>query len=168
MSRHIHTSESKSTSVHELATGCIHTATLDHHHPQIVWTGASKCLFVNHLSSPPIMTIWLWWLCQCGDINVQAHPYIRVIVNISAWIGCWMHPYLNIGSSLVSFCASFRTLQKPLNMLRYTHLGSIIDLIYCCANVTSHYKLISVTLPMWWYQSKHIHTSESKSTSVYE
>ena len=145
--------------------------TSDHHHPQIVWTGAGKCLdessakptscdnlisvtlpmwwyqhpgtsihqshsqhqcmnrllaasimpdwiitilkwcglvqvnvLMNCLPSPPIVTIWLQWLCQCGDINVQAHPYIRVNIDISAWIGYWLHPYRQIGSSPSSNC----------------------------------------------------------------
>ena len=47
-------------------------------------------VLINHLSSPPVVTIWFQWLCQCGDIDLQAHPYIRVKVNINVWIGYWL------------------------------------------------------------------------------
>ena len=46
-----------------------------------------------------VISMWFKWLCQCGDVNVQAHPYIRVKVDISVWIGYWLHPHRHIGSS---------------------------------------------------------------------
>ena len=63
MSRHIHTSESKLTSVHERATGGTHSATLDRHRPQIVLTG------VNTLQ-PEI---------SCGNLaNTESHQSLQL------------------------------------------------------------------------------------------
>ena len=97
----------------------------------------------------PILTIWLRWLCQCGDINIQAHPYIRVKVNISAWIGYWL-------------CIHTATSDHHHPQIVWTGAGKCLD--ESSAKPTSRDNLISVTLPMWWYQrpGTSIHQSQSQ------